>query len=172
MVPPTSFGPPHMCAVCVDFKDRGWQCDWIDSWPGRKNRQLSVLRIYAFCLFLLFVSDGNSETCITCAIDSRSDSISAKFWATKNLISLAKSLNLIQHKMSFWTFVPRTFLRVVAANKRVEWLIGGKCFFFQSVLVCLLVFLKPSDTILHALRLALFLSFSISLAHWLSKLRN
>ena len=22
LVPPTFFGPPHMCAVCVDFKDR------------------------------------------------------------------------------------------------------------------------------------------------------
>ena len=70
--------------------------------------------------------------------------------------------------MSVRTFVPRTFLRVVAANKRVEWLIGGKGH-FSVRLVCLLIIVKPSDTILHALRLALFLS-KISCS--LSKLRN
>ena len=26
LVPPTCFGPPHMCAVCVNFKDRGGGC--------------------------------------------------------------------------------------------------------------------------------------------------
>ena len=64
--------------------------------------------------------------------------------------------------------MPRTFLRVVAANKRVEWLIGGKGH-FSVRFVCLLVIVKPSDTILHAPRLALFVS-KISCS--LSKLTN
>ena len=33
MVLPTFFGPPHMCAVCIDFKDRVWL---VRDWEGLK----------------------------------------------------------------------------------------------------------------------------------------
>ena len=55
----------------------------------------------------------------------------------------------------------------MAANKRVEWLIGGKGH-FSVCFVCLLVIVKPSDTILHALRLPLFLSKIIEQAEELT----
>ena len=42
LVPPTCFGPPHMCAVCVNFKDRAWSSAQI---RFKGNLKASVLLV-------------------------------------------------------------------------------------------------------------------------------